>query len=234
MLNLLPKGMIIGNIVDTLKKDPENGVVKLLEIARNNVKSADEQALLSQIINYYNTSPNAKMQIRNLVSNTQRATLYAFAEAIYNTLQPPINVNFLKIMTIDEATTITGRNNIFPMIDLKNLSEHTCAVLAKLKDTGLIFFATIDTTRENFTTVTSDEVIITLIRNGVRTIFYRIADDDQLLATELIAKAAKIRKQRPILAFYMKKDTPMNGASLNYTIIETFGKKEYNVKLNLK
>ena len=39
MLNLLPKGIIINNIVDTLKKDPENGVVKLLEKAESNAKT---------------------------------------------------------------------------------------------------------------------------------------------------------------------------------------------------
>jgi len=234
MLNLLPKGMIIGNIVDTLKKDPENGVVKLLEIARNNVKSADERALLSQVINYYSVSPSARMQIRNLVFNTSRATLYAFTEAIYNSLQPPINVNFLQMMTVNETNMITDRHNIFPVIDLKNLDEYTCEVLAKLKENGLIFFATIATTSENYPTVTSDEVIITLIRTGVRAIFYRIDDDNQLLATELVAKVEQIRKQRPILAFFMKKDTPMNGASLNYTIRETIGEKEYNIKLNLR
>ena len=233
MLNLLPKGIIINNIVDTLVKDPEDGVVKLLETARSYVKSADEQAILSQVIAYYTTSPNAKMQIRNLVYNSTQQTLTALAEVIYEALQPPINVNFLKMMTIGEASSSTGRYKFFPVIDLKNLGEQTCGVLANLKERGQIFFATIAVTAENYTTVTSDEVIITLIRNGVRAIFYRGADGNTSLVAELNAKIAEIRNMRPILAFYMQKDAPLNGTSLNYIISETVAQKAYQIKLKL-
>ena len=221
MLNLLPKGIIINNIVDTLKKDPENGIVKLLEKLSSNVKSPDEQALLRQVMAYYATSVTAKMQVRNLVYNTSKRTLYAFAEKIYDAVsQPPIVLNyspkgisstshssvvelsFMRIMTIAEASKLRSGHPIFPVIDLKNLNDASKEILSNLKNDVQIFFASIALTEENFAVITSDEVILTLVKHGVRAIFYRISTTNTTLEERLLEKIQQIRTQRPILAFF--------------------------------
>jgi len=234
MFNLLPKGMIINNIVDTLKKDPENGVVKLLETAKSYAKNADEQAMLTEVINYYATSATAKMQVRNLVYNTSKRTLYTFAEKIYDTLlTSPIVLSFMRMITMSEASRLTGRIPIFPVIDLKNLKEAAKEVIARLKDEGQIFFVSIAVTAENFDIVTSDEVILTLVKHGVRAIFYRTSATDMALEERLLPKISQIRTQRPILAFLMKKDAP-NSTSPVYSITENVNGKDYMVRLNLR
>lgn len=234
MLNMLPKGMIINNIVDTLKKDPENGVVKLLETAKNSTKTGSAQAMLQQVINYYGTSPTAKMQIRNLVHNTNKSTLSAFAERIYDAISAnPITLNFLKMITVAEANTLKQQRPIFPVIDLKNLNEATGEVLARLKSGGHIFFASIAVTEENFDIVTSDEVNILLIKYGVRAIFYRTPATNSPLEAKLAEKINHIRTNRPILAFFMKK-VPQNSTSLNYVITENVNGNDYSLKLDLR
>lgn len=231
---MLPKGIIINNIVDTLKKDPENGVVKLFETAKSSAKTASEKAMLQQLINYYNTSPIAKMQIRNLVLNTKKRTLYAFAQAIYEAISTnPLTLNFLKMITMAQADAIKQQSSIFPVIDLKNINESSGEVLARLKNYGHIFFASIAVTADNFNIVTSDEVTIFLIKHGVRAIFYRTPTFDSQLEAKLAQAINQIRTTRPLLAFYIKKD-PLSSTSLNYVITENVNGMDYTVKLNLR
>ena len=234
MLNLLPKGIIINNIVDTLKKDPENGVVKLLESALSRAKTAEDQALLAQVIDYYATSTTAKMQIKNLVYNTSKRTLYAFAEKVYDALSvPPIVFNFMRMMSITEASKLKSGYPIFPVIDLKNLNDPVKTVLANLKNNGQIFFASVALDEKNFDIVTSDEVILVLVKHGVRAIFYRMPQENTELEAQLHAKITQIRTDRPILAFFMKKKDPLNGASLNYVISENVSGNDYVIGLKL-
>jgi len=233
MLNLLPKSMIINNIVDTLKKDPENGVVKLLETAKSHTKTIDEQAMLGQVIAYYSTSATAKMQVRNLVYNTSKKTLYSFAEKVYDCLsRQPIVLDFMRLITIDQAAELRVDAPIFPVIDLKNANVATTDVLSRLKNNGMIFFASIAVTEENFDIVTSDEVILTLVKYGIRAIFYRMPATNTPLEARLLKKIHQIRTQRPILAFFMKKDVP-NSTSLVYVMSENVNGKAYEVRLRL-
>lgn len=233
MLNMLPKGIIINNIVDTLKKDPENGVVKLLETAKKNAKTENEKAMLHQIITYYQTSVTAKMQIRNLVHNTSKNTLSVFAQCVYDAISThPFALNFLKMVTISKADTLKQPSRIFPVIDLKNLNDATQEVLARLKNNGFIFFTSIAVTVENFDIVTSDEVNILLIKHGVRAIFYRTSATNGTLEAKLIEKINQIRTTRPILTFFMKKHAS-NGTSLTYVITEHIDGNDYNLKLDL-
>jgi len=235
MLNLLPKSMIVGNIVDTLKKDPENGVVKLLETAEKNAKTSEAAAMLRQVIGYYQTSPTAKMQIRNLVLNTNRVTLTAFANYVYDAVgAQPIAINFLKLITIDQAASLRPSSTIFPVIALKNMNEASQEVLARLKSAGHIFFTSIAVTRENFEIVTSNEVILSQVKHGVRAIFYRLAVVDMALEAELIKKIHDIRTSRPILVFFMKKDAPTDSASLQYVITEDVNGMAYSIKVDLR
>jgi len=235
MLNLLPKGIIINNIVDTLKKDPENGVVKLLETAKSSAKTATDEALLAQVIDYYATSATAKMQIRNLVHNTSKRTLYTFAEKIYDALsQPPIVFNFMRMVTISEAAKFKSGYPIFPVIDLKNLNDASKEVLSNLKNDGQIFFSSIAVIEENFDIVTSNEVILTLVKHGVRAIFYRMPATNSALEAQLHAKINQIRTQRPILAFFMRKKDPLNSTSLNYVISENVSGYDYVIGLKLQ
>ena len=236
MLNLLPKGIIINNIVDTLKKDPENGVVKLLETAQSHSKTPENQALLTQVIGYYSTSTIAKMQIRNLVYNTSKRTLYAFVEKIYDALDasPPIVFNFMRMMTIAEAAKLKIGMTVFPVIDLKNLNDSAKEVLANLKNDGQIFFASIAVTEENFDIITSDEVVLTLIKNGVRAIFYRTPQKNAELEAKLHSKVYQICTQRPILAFFMRKKDTLSSTSLNYIISENVSGYGYEVMLKLR
>jgi hypothetical protein len=235
MLNMLPKGIIINNIVDTLKKDPENGVVKLLETAEKSTKTKEARAMLRQVIHYYQTSATAKMQIRNLVHNTSRATLSVFAERIYDTLSThPITLSFLKMITIAEANTIKQQRSIFPVIDLKNLNEATQAVLARLKSEGHIVLTSIVVTVENFDIVTSNEVTMLLIKHGVRAILYRLPAPDAALEAKLAEKINQIRTTRPILAFSMQKKDPQNSTSLNYIITENVNGTDYRLQLDLR
>ena len=233
MLNMLPKSMIINHIVDTLGKDPENGVVKLLEKVKSNAKTEDDRVLTQQVMAYYATSATARMQVRNLVYNTNRRMLYAFAEAVYDALQPPIMIGFMRMMTIADAAKLTFERPIFPIIDLKNLNEPTKEVLAQLKNNGQIFFASISVTEENFDIVTADEVILALVKHGVRGIFYRMPEMNTALEAHLLVKIDQIRRGRPILAFLMKKDLP-SSKSLNYMITEKINGKEYGIRLNLR
>ena len=235
MLNLLPKGIIINNIVDTLKKDPENGVVKLLDTAKSHAKTAADEALLAQVIDYYTTSMTAKMQVRNLVYNTSKKTLYAFAEKVYDALsQPPIVLNFMRMVTIAEASKLKSGIPIFPVIDLKNLNDASKEVLGNLKNDGQIFFVSIAVTEENFDVVTSDEIILTLVKHGVRAIFYRMPATNTTLEGQLHSKIDQIRTGRPILAFFMRKKDMLNSTSLSYIISENVSGNEYVVKLNLR
>ena len=233
MLNMLPKGIIINNIVDTLKKDPENGVIRLLEMSKSYAKTAKEQAIIIQIINYYTTSATARMQVRNLVYNTNNRALYAFAEKIFDSLsQSSISLHFMRMMTIAEAFKLKGASPVFPVIDLKNLNDASKEVLLNLKNNGKIFFVSIAVTEENFAIVTSDEVILMLVKHGVRSIFYRTPATNTALETQIQSRIKQIRTNRPILAFFMKKDAP-NSTSLNYIITENVNGNDYSVNLNL-
>jgi len=232
MLNLLPKSMIINNIVDTLKKDPEGGVIKLLE--KLNPKEPAERALLAQVIAYYKNSSTAKMQIRNLVYNTSKKTLYAFAENLYDTFSaPPIVLKFMRMLTMNEASGLVSNSIIFPVIDLKNLNDASQEVLARLKNDGQIFFTSIAVTEENFDTIISDKAILAMVKHGVRGIFYRSSQISPELELKLLEKIHYIRTERPILAFFMQKDPP-NSKSLNYTITESVNGKHYTIRLSLR
>ena len=234
MLNLLPKGMILNHIVDTLKKDPENGIIKLLETAKSHSKSTAEKVLLNKISHYYATSETAKMQVRNLVYNTNKKTLYTFAEKIFDTLsQTPSTLTFLRMTTMAEATHLKIDKPIFPIIDLKNLNETTLTTLNKLKSEGHIFFVSIAVTEDNFSAATAKEVVLMLIKNGVRAIFYRITQPSSELEESLTHKVHQIRNKQPILAFLMKKDAP-TGTPLNYLISETIEDKTHTIKLSLR
>jgi len=247
MLNMLPKGMIIKNIVDTLKKDPENGLIKLLGTARSYSKTPEKRIIIAEIIQYYKTSPIAKMQIRNLVHNTAEKTLYSFADKIFDTISShsakskhsknmqPFTIDFMSIITMAEAAGLKRGVPVqrFPVIDLKNLNDTSKEVLAKLKNDGQIFFVSIAITEENFDTVTSDEVIVMLVKHGVRAIFYRMSNEHMALEGQVLGKVHQIRTQRPILAFFMKKDAP-DSTSPNYVITENVKGKDYMVRLNLR
>lgn len=231
---MLPKGIIINNIVDTLKKDPENGVIKLLQTAKNSTKTVNEKEMLQQVINYYETSSIAKMQIRNLVLNTSKNTLSAFAERIYDAISTnPLSLNFLTIITLAEANNLKQHSTIFPVIDLKNISQVSGDVFSKLKSYGHIFFASIAVTEENFDIVTSDEVIIFLIKHGVRAVFYRTPTVNSPLEAKLAESINQIRTTRPILAFYIKKDSH-SSKPLNYVITENINGNDFTLKLNLR
>ena len=247
MLNMLPKGMIIKNIVETLKKDPENGLVKLLTTARSYSKTPEKRALLAEMIQYCQSSRVAKMQIRNLVFHTGEKTLYSFAEQVFDTVSlhttknkqskslKPFTIDFMSIMSIHEAARLkrgvpTGR---FPIIDLKSLTDSEKEILAKLKHDGQLFFTSIAITEENIEKATADEVILTLVKHGVRAIFYRLPEEHMALEQQLLMKVHQIRTQRPILAFSMKKDAP-DSTSLNYVIVEHVNGNDYSVKLNLQ
>ena len=237
--------MIINNIVDTLRKDPENGVVKLLGTARSYSKTPEKRAILTEIIQYYKTSPIAKMQIKNLVHNTADKTLYAFADKIFDTMSQhsaknkhtknaqPLTIDFLSMATTTEAAELKRGVPVFPVIDLKNLNDATKAVLAKLKNDGQIFFVSISVTEDNFATVTSDEVILTLVKHGARAIFYRTPAVFAALEEQLLPVIHQIRVQRPILAFFIKKDAP-DSTSSAYVISENVNGKEYHVNLKLR
>ena len=232
---MLPKGMIINNIVETLKRDPENGVVKLLETAKNSIKTSHERAMVQQVINYYSTSPIAKMQIRNLVLNTSKPTLAAFSEYIYDALsKKPISLHFLKLITTAQADTLKQPNLLFPVIDLKNLSETTKEVLAKLKNNGHIFFVSISVTEENFDIVTSNEVTILLIKHGVRAILYRTPATNSPLEAKLAEAIHQVRTTKPILAFFMRKKEPLNSASFEYVINENVNGNAHSLTLDLR
>lgn len=222
--------MIIHHIVDTLKKDPENGVIKLLEKVATNAKTNEDRLLIAQILTFYQTNSMAKIQIRNLVHNTHEMRLHAFFEKIYDVLKPPFIVSFLPFFTMEEADKLTSKQSVFPIIDLKNLNNPGKQLLLKLKNQGHIFFCSILVTNKNFNIVTSDDVILTLIKHGVRGIFYRTTDDD--LDEQIRFKINQIRKHRPILAFYIKKDPP-NGKSSHYLIAEQVGDRIFEIKLQL-
>ena len=231
MINLLPKNMIINNIVDTLKKDPEEGVIKLLE--KLNPKKPAERELLAQVTNYYKTSATAKMQIKNLIYNSTRKNLHTFAGHLYDSLSTfPITINFIKLITISQAADLKTTHPFFPMIDLKNLNDPSKEVLATLKNDGQIFFVSISVTEENFEIVTSDEIILALIKHGARGVFYRMSATHSPLEAMLTAKIQQIRTERPILAFFIKKDPP-NGKSMDYILTERIDGVDYRVKLQL-
>ena len=236
MLNVLPKGIIINNIVETLKKDPENGVIKLLETAYKSAKTEHEKRMAHQVATYYQTNQMANMQIKNLVHNTSKRTLSVFIEQIYDAIsKPPIKINFLKMITVAEADALKHKQNlIFPVIDLKNLNEANQSVLARLKSEGYIFFTSISVTEKNFEIVTSREVIILLIKHGVRAIFYRTPATNTVLEEKLNETINHTRKSRPILAFFIKKDAPTSSTSLNYSISENIKGVDYQLRLNLR
>jgi len=233
MFNLLKKGFVINNIVETLRNDPENGVIKLLETAKTHTKNVADRELISQVVNYYSTSQTAKMQIKNLVYNTNKIILQSFADKVYESLQPPISIDFLKMITIDHAAEMKFIQPSFNVIDIKNVNEATLEVLNKFKSNGQIYFVSIAATIENFDIVTSDEVILTLIRHGARAIFYRMPTPTEQLDQKLIAKIEKIRTARPILAFLIKKDLK-NNLPMSYVIYEKVNNKHYQLKLDLR
>jgi len=231
MLKMFPKSVIINNIVDTLHKDPEGGVVTLLEKLKP--KEPTERALLAQVVMYYQNSTTAKMQIRNLVYNSTRKNLFTFIEHLYDAFSNmPIVIRFMRMITMNEATNLKPNQPFFPMIDLKNLNDPTREVLAQLKTEGQVFFASIVVTEENFEIVTSDEVVLTLVKCGVRGVFYRMSATHSPLEAMLLAKIQQLRTERPILAFFIKKDPP-NGKSMDYILTERIDGVDYRVKLQL-
>jgi len=232
MLNLLPKSIIINNILETLRKDPEYGVVKLLEKIK--VKTPEDQALMNQVLNYYTSSPTAKMQIKNLVYNTDKKILYAFAEKIYDTFnKQPLMIDFLRLVSVEEVMHPGTYDIIFPIIELKSLNESVKNMMMNMKNNGNIFFTSLVVTPENFKTVTSDEVVYTLIKNGVRGIFYRLKSDSPQLESAIIQKIHEIRTTKPILAFYMKPIIlPYEGTY--YQITEIVNGTPYSIDLRVR
>lgn len=231
MLKMLPKSMIINHIVETLTKDPEAGVSALLE--KITVKTPEEQALVNTVMNFYANSHPAKMQIKNLVFNTPKPTLKLFAENIYNSLQKvPITVDFLRGITMEQASKLTSPQRIFPVIDLKNLNDAVITELTRLKNQGFILMASILVTDENLHIVTSDETVVTLIRTGIRGLLYRSDGLSKESQQQLHTAIHRIRLSRPLLAFYMKKDDLLNKPSC-YVIEEQMGDKIYRLNLVL-
>jgi len=232
-LNLLPKNLIVSSVVNTLKDDPEQGVIKLLEMAQGYVKSSEQHQMLDEISRYYQMSSPAKMQIKNLVHNTTRKTLAGFVGSIIDALsKTPLTIYSLRWTSIAKAESFKHQTSYFPLIDLKNLNEPSQEVLQTLKQAGAIYFVTIDVRDENAHIVTGNDVILTLIKLGVRGIFYRMATPDPSLENHLKNKIHQIRKTLPILAFYMKKDSP-GGKSNVYEVTETIQGQTYSVQLKL-
>jgi len=135
-------------------------------------------------------------------------------------------------MTIAEASRLRRDIPVFPVIDLRNLNDETKETLAKLKNDGQIFFVSIAVNEENIDAATSNKVVLTLVKHGVRAIFYRLPQANGDLESKLYAKINQIRTGRPILAFLMKKDMP-NSTSLSFFISENVSGNEYVVRLNL-
>jgi|GEM_PF-2773876 len=232
-LNLLPKNLIVSNIVSTLKDDPVQGISKLLEMAQNHTKSAEGRQLLNEINGYYQNHGPAKMQIKNLVHNTSRKTLATFVESLIDGLsKAPFTLHSLRWVSIDHAEAFKQQLSTFPLIDLKNLNVASKEVLSILKQAGVIFFATIDVSDENLPIVTSNETVRALVKLGTRGIFYRMETPDPFLKNSLESKIHQIRQTLPILAFYIKKDAP-HGTSQVYKIKEEINEKMYVVKLRV-
>ena len=232
MLNLLPKSIIINNIVDTLKRDPENGILNLLETLIKNMSCPHDKSMIRQIINYFKFSPTAKMQITNLVFNTKHQTFYNFVQVLYQSFTPPFTINFLRTIKHDNLPYFSDLPLTFPLIKLKNLDEETQRNLANLKNNGKIFFVHLVVTNQNFATVTSDELILMLIKFGVRAILFELDDETVTKEDELIAKIHEIRTERPILAFNIKKTATTHSNS--YQITECFQDRTFIVRLNLR
>jgi len=232
-LNLLPKNLIVTNVVNTLKEDPEQGVVKLLEMAQSYTKSSEQRQMLDEVSRYYQGHAPAKMQIKNLVYNSSRKTLSALASSIIDGLsKTPFTFHSMQWTSIAKAESFKHQMSTFPLIDLKNLNEPSQEVLQKLKQTGTICFVTIDVRDENAHIVTGNDVILMLIKLGVRGIFYRMDVSDLSVENRLKDRIHHIRKTLPILAFYMKKDLP-GGKSNVYEVIETIRNQNYKVRLEL-
>lgn len=227
--------MILNNVVETLMRDPENGVVKLLETAKKNTHDPNTSTLLNEAIHYYDSSITAKQQIRNLVHNTNRNVLLSFASRLYDDLnRGDFALTFLKLISIDQAAALPNIAPFFPVIELKNIDEVSQTVLARLKAKGHLFFASIALTEKNFETVTSDTLIRFQIKHGVRAILYRFPEATPDLQAKWQEKIQNIRTTRPILAFLItKKDAP-NGAPLSYLITETIRGEALQVRLDLQ
>jgi len=231
MINLLPKSVIINHIVDTLIKNPEDGITTLID--KITVKTKDDELLLTTIKNYLVDNKAAKMQIKNIVFNTDRNTLKIFTQKIYDSLTTsPVRINFLKIASLNQLVNIRPNQPVFPVIELNNLNTAVVSELANLKKKGIIFFTMINVTAENFDITTSDETMLTLIKNGVRGVFYYSNDLTGDLVALLNEKINKMRHRLPILIFYIRKDPKSNGP-LSYFIDESVHDFRFIVKLDV-
>lgn len=232
-LNRLSKNLIVNHVVGALKEDPEQGVIKLLEMAQSYTKSSEQRQILDEISRYYQNHEPAKRQIKNLVYNTSQKNLMGFVSHLVDVLsKPPFTINFLRQTSIANAESFKHQTTYVPLIDLKNLKEPSKEVLQSLKNAGTIFFITIDVCDENFHIVTAPKTLLTLVKLGVRGIFYRMEPSDSSLESPLETSIQHIRQTLPMLAFYLKKG-PSNGKSNAYEITEVIQGVDYKVRLNL-
>ena len=232
-LNVITKTILIKNIVNSLKDDPEKGVIKLLEMAPKHIKTTEHQKLLAFIKHHYELSHPAKMQIKNLVFNTNTQTLTAFVEKIVDAFSvTPLMLHGFKITSIDKAQSFKNNLSHFALIDLKHLNDPSKEVLQSLKKAGSIYFTTINVTEENYKIVTSKELLHALIRLGARGVFYRMDDIKPDLLVHIDYEISNIRNTLPILAFYMKKDSSTD-KSMTFKISETLAGTPYELLLKV-
>jgi len=81
-LNLVPKNLIVNNIVDTLKTDPETGIIKLFEMSDKFASESDHYDIFEQVKEYYSSSGVAKMYLKNLIYNTDKTCLKTFIQNV--------------------------------------------------------------------------------------------------------------------------------------------------------
>ncbi|MGL4335762.1 MAG: radical SAM protein [Turicibacter sp.] len=74
-LDLIPKNFIVANMVEILKEDPENGVSKIFSMANTFIKDEDVKGIMGGINHYYNSHPSVKLYIKNMIYNTNKASL---------------------------------------------------------------------------------------------------------------------------------------------------------------
>ena len=79
---LVPKSLIVGNIVDTLKKDPQTGIIKLFEMTDKFASGSDYYDVFEQVKEFYAASPVAKMYLKNLIYNTNKACLKSLIQNV--------------------------------------------------------------------------------------------------------------------------------------------------------
>ena len=231
-LSAFSKNMLVSTVVNTLKRDPENGILQLLNQAPQYVKTPEGQAFLSTAKQYYETHPVAVSGIRNWVYNTDAQTLSRFIHELVSAVtSTPIVVNFLTLTSVADLPHFNSAGRYFPLVDLKNLNEAVQEALAQLKTKGTTYFATIEVTEENAHIVTSDEVVRVLVKHGARGVFYRLERSHSELEHYLQKATTNIRTTRPLFATYMKKD--LSNPALSYLIHEQLNGQTHTITVKL-